>query len=221
MNEKPHSDTVSTSVNDEATSERMRNLRFEYEMAQQMLCHYDRLNWTIGSILIAGVIAMTGLVVNNDIIAMMSNHRWASMAVVIFIPLISFYLLTIWTIWFYNHKEFYDARNEVFHRIEPQLKMYHYLQVVERLPSTKNIPYRAEYCERSRRKAGYVDGATPPFEQQTVCSQQSFFPIYSWRSQHKRIAGHALTLWLSRGIPVLQFAMLFIIWIISNWNWLV
>lgn len=45
--------------------------KFEYKMAQDMLKHYDTLNWQIGSILIAGVLLLTGLAINKEVIELM------------------------------------------------------------------------------------------------------------------------------------------------------
>lgn len=45
--------------------------KLEYTAAQDMLKHYDTLNWQIGSVLIAGVVVLTGLIVDTDTIHLM------------------------------------------------------------------------------------------------------------------------------------------------------
>ncbi|MBI4802072.1 MAG: hypothetical protein HY796_06075 [Elusimicrobia bacterium] len=35
--------------------------KLEYTAAQEMLCHYDSLNWQIGAALIAATVILTGL----------------------------------------------------------------------------------------------------------------------------------------------------------------
>lgn len=42
--------------------------KLEYIAAQEMLRHYDSLNWQIGAILIASTVLLTGMVLNKEVI---------------------------------------------------------------------------------------------------------------------------------------------------------
>lgn len=105
--------------------------KFEYRMAQQMLRHYDTLNWLIGTILIAAVLMLTGLVTDGNLIGLAKQNGNIRCAVSAGIPALSLFVLGTWLLWFRRHRALYNFRNEVIHRLELQLGMYHYLRVAE------------------------------------------------------------------------------------------
>lgn len=108
------------------SGEQIRVKLAEYEAAQDMLKHYDTLNWQIGSILIGANAVLLGLVVG-----LLGKVGWLGMLVAAGVAAFSFVLLESWWRWFYRHKVLYDFRNETLQRIEVQLGMYHFLRVVE------------------------------------------------------------------------------------------
>jgi hypothetical protein len=105
--------------------------KLEYSAAQDMLKHYDTLNWQIGSILIAGVVVLTGLVVNKDTAELMRCSREVARVLTSGIPGMSLMIMGAWCLWFHRHRDLYNFRNETLHRIEAQLGMYHFLRVAE------------------------------------------------------------------------------------------
>ena len=84
----------------EVDGESAENMRFEYQMAQEMLCHYDNLNWHIGSILIAGVLALSGLYINKDLFDLMVANPWAGGFAGFAVPSLSLFVLVLWWFWF-------------------------------------------------------------------------------------------------------------------------
>lgn len=98
----------------------------EYQAAQDMLKHYDALNWQIGSILIGANAVLLGLVVG-----LLGRVGWLGLLVAAGVAAFSFVLLESWWRWFERHRAFYNFRNETLQRIEVQLGMFHFLRVVE------------------------------------------------------------------------------------------
>ena len=103
----------------------------EYSAAQEMLRHYDTLNWQIGAILVAATTILTGLALQSEVIKLLKSNNHFSVAVVLGLPFFSFIILQTWRRWFQRHRQLYNLRNETMHRIELELGMYHHLRVVE------------------------------------------------------------------------------------------
>jgi hypothetical protein len=184
-------------------NEEESNLRFEYEMAQGMLTHYDNLNWQIGSILIAGVLVFTGLVINKDLFDVMGQHRALGVVLAVGIPLLSYTVLGIWRLWFQRHMHLYNLRNETLQRIELKLGMYHFLRVVEGDLDAKK--YEGEDRPKllaARSRAWQMKEGT------------QFEPFELYRiNRLGGISGNKLAMILTLIIPSIQFLLLFGIWI--------
>lgn len=113
------------------SSDKLEDLwKFEYERAQEMLQHYDNLTWHIGSIFIAGILVLTGLGLGKDGFEILAKG-WRSLLVVFGIPGISFLVLVLWALWFKRMRSHYRFRDEVLHRLEEKLKIYHFLRIAE------------------------------------------------------------------------------------------
>ena len=121
------------------TPEEINIKTVEYQMAQEMLRHYDSLNWQIGSILIAAVLVLTGFTLNKDIIVLAQTSTNIRFTITIGIPTFSLFILGIWLLWFRRHRNMYNFRNEVMQRIEFQLGMYHHLLNVEKYNGTNEV----------------------------------------------------------------------------------
>jgi len=80
--------------------DKMANLRFEYQMAQDMLRHYDNLNWLIGTILIGGILAMTGLLIGSGIGNIIVNNKYIGGVICLPVSLFSFIIMRMWLKWF-------------------------------------------------------------------------------------------------------------------------
>lgn len=165
--------------------------KLEYQAAQDMLKHYDTLNWQIGSILIAGVIVLTGLVVNKDTVAMMQESRGTAFILTFAIPILSWLVLISWWTWFRRHRDLYNLRNEVLHRIEMDLNMYHFLRAVEANSRDFDKP-TLERLADARKAAGHD-------------SFEPFFKI----PKLGRLSGFHLAALLAFGLPAIQFVLLF------------
>jgi len=126
----------------------------EYERAQDMLKHYDLLNWQIGSILIGANAVLAGLVIN-----LMPKVGWWGLLVAPAIALFSFVLLEAWMRWFDRHRTLYNFRNETLHRIEVQLGMYHFLPVAQASLTRPLDPEVAAQLSEARERAYRVGEA--------------------------------------------------------------
>lgn len=135
--------------------------KLEYMAAQEMLRHYDSLNWQIGSILIAATIVLTGLVLSKDGIDLIQAKGQGSWGTVFGIPLFSLLILASWLLWFRRHRDLYNFRNETLHRLELDLGLYHYLRVVE-AGNEQNAEVMAVLA-KARSKAGYGENGFKPF----------------------------------------------------------
>ncbi|MDX6444984.1 MAG: hypothetical protein QOH71_2058 [Blastocatellia bacterium] len=180
--------------------------KFEYEMAQDMLKHYDTLNWQIGSVLIAGVLIFTGLVINKDIIELMRSHSNVGKAIGFGVPALSLLILAIWLMWFRRHRDLYNCRNEVLHRIESREHMYHYLLVVEqdkKNDKDKNDKDKEEEKKKLDRLKEYKSAAGYA----TKPEQEGFQPLYPLKPL-RRPSGYALAWALTIGIPSVQLMIM-------------
>jgi len=90
----------------------------EYQAAQEMACHYDKMNWTIGTILIAATFAMVGLVGDKF-------HMYPSLAG------LSFVSLGIWRLYYERHKKIQDVKWERLQEIEKILGLRQHIAVRE------------------------------------------------------------------------------------------
>jgi hypothetical protein len=170
--------------------------KLEYQMAQEMLRHYDTLNWQIGGILIAAVIILTGLAVNEEIIGVARESRGLHIAIIVGIPLFSLFVLGVWLLWFKRHRELYNFRNEVLYRLEEQLGMYHFLRVVEANPPRASGGGQEPSVNAALQKAKTASGH----------DSMSFARYY--QNQLARPSGYMLAKILVFGIPIAQFAFL-------------
>lgn len=156
---------------------------FEYRMAQEMVRHYDSLNWYIGSILIGSLIVITGIAINSMGVASIGDSHHFS---ILSIPFLSLFVLGVWLLWFRRHRNLYNYRNEVLHRIEFELGMYHHLLVVE-----SDLKSEAARLGDAKKNAGYGEGA--------------FEPLYTLRPVGP--SGYSLAKVLTFGIPAFQLVV--------------
>ena len=175
----------------ESEEPKIETQRFEYQMAQEMLRHYDTLNWQIGSILIAAVIIMTGFVLNADIFKIVNESRTVCYAIIIGFPAFSLFILVVWMLWFRRHRDLYNFRNEVLYRLETQLGMYHFLRVVEAVGSNNK-----EFNEDSDKAKDLAKH-----------DSEKYAPIV--QNELSGPSGYKLAWVLAIGIPVMQFVLLF------------
>ena len=171
--------------------------KLEYQMAQEMLRHYDILNWHIGSILIAAVIILTGLVVRKEIIDLARESRQIGVVIMLGTPLFSFFVLRVWLLWFRRHRDLYNFRNEVLYRLEAQLGMYHFLRVVEaNLPSVSDdasVSFENAW-RNAKKKAEHTANQMPI--------------LAPYQNKLAGPSGYALGKALAVGIPAAQFLLL-------------
>ena len=94
------------------------SLRLEYDKTQEMAIHYDTMNWTIGSILLAGIFGMAGLI--GDKI-----QAYPQVAV------LSFIILLVWRVFYKRHKEIQRVKFTRLQEIEKELHLRQHLLVNE------------------------------------------------------------------------------------------
>jgi hypothetical protein len=161
----------------------MDNLSFEkkkleYTAAQEMLSHYDSLNWQIGSILIAATIVLTGLVLRQEVICIVKMPGLLSWLIAVGIPLFSFFVLGIWFLWFKRHRDLYNFRNETLHRLELELGLYHHLRAVEADLSLKPCSSdKNKILDKAKTFAGYGKEGFSPFYSLSALSGPSGFKL--------------------------------------------
>jgi hypothetical protein len=176
--------------------------KFEYEMAQDMLKHYDTLNWQIGSILIAGVLLLTGLAINKEVIELMRRSLSVGIPIAFGIPILSFVILRTWLAWFSRHRQLYNFRNEVIQSIEVQLGMFHYLKVAQaKIRGEEKSGHREEkldHLEMARSRARY-DPEDP---------KENWWPLFPGNERLSGHSGDKLARRLAYGIPITQLVML-------------
>ena len=165
--------------------------KLEYNAAQEMLRHYDSLNWQIGSILIAATILLTGLVLRKEVIDLMQGNDLLSWLVVLGIPGFSLFILVIWLLWFRRHRELYNFRNETLHRLEVSLGLFHHLRVIEANFSSTPNSEEMKKLNTAKSNAGY--------------GENSFVPFYPL--QLSGPSGFTLANVLAFGIPSFQLAL--------------
>ncbi|MBK8151343.1 MAG: hypothetical protein IPK58_24890 [Acidobacteria bacterium] len=67
--------------------------KLEYTSAQEMLKHYDSLNWQIGAVLIAATIVLTGMVLQKETVEIIKLPSGASLILVFGVPSFSLFIL--------------------------------------------------------------------------------------------------------------------------------
>jgi len=164
----------------------------EYEAAQEMLRHYDALNWQIGAIFVSANAILLGLVANRSFLELFEDHLALGVLAAALLSSFSGSLLVAWWLWFRRHRDLYNFRNETIHRIEQQLGMYHFLRVVE---AEKGF---GEQLAEARLRSGH--DAFRPF----------YRPSLHWPS------GYKLARALAFVIPTLEFAVLVVLMITVN-----
>ncbi len=86
----------------------------QYKATQQMLMHYDNLNWNIGSILVGSNLVAIGFVVQQN-----SNPF-----LLIGAALAGMCSLWSWELWYFRHVAIYNVKNDVLYIIEAKLNMF-------------------------------------------------------------------------------------------------
>ncbi len=162
--------------------------KLEYNAAQEMLRHYDSLNWQIGAILIAATIVLTGLVLRKEVIDLIQSKGLLSWLVTFGIPAFSLFILTVWQLWFRRHRDLYNFRNETLHRLEIELGLYHYLRIIEVKFSHTQDSEKAKALAAAKTNAGHAT--------------EKFVPFYDL--QLSPPSGYMLAKVLAYGIPVFQ-----------------
>ena len=109
------------------------NLRLEYEKTQDMAIHYDTLNWTIGSILIAGVFIMVGII--GDKIQLYP-----------YIAAFSFIALLVWRLYYKRHKEIQRIKFTRLQDIEKELRLQQHLKVDCEDKKGKIFGIKGDHC---------------------------------------------------------------------------
>jgi hypothetical protein len=168
--------------------------KLEYQMAQEMLRHYDALNWQIGSILIAAVVILSGFAINKDVIELAKRGPGVRWMLILSLPSLSLFVLGVWLLWFRRHRFLYNLRNEVLHRLESQLGMYHHLRVAESVPPKKNGGWHNRFTN-AKNEAGHDD--------------DHFRPFYPLKPQGP--SGYSLAKILVFGLPAAQLLLLLLI----------
>jgi len=95
-------------------------LLFEYHRTQEMLIHYDKLNWSIGSILVGSNIMALGFI---------SGTSNPNPSILFVAALGGSFLSFAWIMWFYRHASIYDVKNDRLYMIEHQLGMFQHRMV--------------------------------------------------------------------------------------------
>ncbi|MDD4874318.1 MAG: hypothetical protein PHE15_05020 [Dehalococcoidales bacterium] len=95
---------------------KIENLRLEYQLTQDMAIHYDTMNWTIGTILIAGVFGTIGLIGEK-------------LSVYPTIAVLSFLILIIWRFYYKRHKDIQHIKFTRLHEIEKELNLQQHLRI--------------------------------------------------------------------------------------------
>jgi len=91
-------------------------LRFLYDKAQEMLIHYDRLNWEIGSIL-----------VGSNLVAMsFSLQQGLNPVLVLGLAVAGIMSQFMWLFWFFRHMALYNLRSDVLYKVEEELRIHHH-----------------------------------------------------------------------------------------------
>lgn len=180
----------------------------EYQSAEAMLCHYDNLNWKIGSIFIAGVVLLTGVVLNKDFIEAAEASKYLPHFTLFIIPAFSLFILYCWYMWFERHRGLYNFRNEVLHRLEIQLGMYNHLLNIDKLGSLKGV--------KNSNKKKMLEQALREAKENAGHHEDEFRPFFSKDNDENegkeeesfnanQVAGRNVAKYLTFGIPFFQF----------------
>lgn len=165
-------------------------MELEYKSAQEMLRHYDLLNWQIGSILIAATVVMTGLALNKEFLTLLRQPDGGYLPLAFVVPGISLFVLDCWYRWFTRHRVLYNLRNETLHRVEQEVGMYHFLRVAEHAGGLEGKDEQLKAAAR----------AVVPFE-----------ALYFVEPLPKP-SGFVLARRLAYGIPTLQLLIFLALW---------
>jgi hypothetical protein len=168
----------------------------EYERAQEMLRHYDALNWQIGAVFISANAIVLALLANRDLLELFDGQLALGILAAALLSAFSGSLLVAWWLWFRRHRDLYNFRNETLHRIEQDLGMYHFLRVVE-----AELPGRTDLSEAERR--GLVEQLQRSRERAGHDRFEPFYkPSLHWPS------GYKLARTLAFVVPALEFVTL-------------
>lgn len=115
------------------TDAEQANLRLEYEKTQDMAVHYDILNWTISSILIAGVFISIGILGER-------TELYPFMAVFSLIPLL------VWRLFYRRHKGIQKIKFQRLHAIEKKLNLEQHLRVHSEDKAGKIFGVKGDHC---------------------------------------------------------------------------
>lgn len=102
-------------LTEEADKDVMLN---EYHRTQEMLVHYDNLNWQIGSILVGSNIVALGFLSGSG-----AERTLFAAAVG------GSFSLFAWILWFIRHASIYNVKNDRLYMIEMKLNMYQHRMV--------------------------------------------------------------------------------------------
>lgn len=98
-----------------------KQLRFLYDKAQNMLTHYDNLNWQIGSIL-----------VGSNLVAMSFSLQLGRDSILVLALAVSGMLSQLlWLLFFLRHMALYNLRSDVLFKIEEVWKINHHRLTTE------------------------------------------------------------------------------------------
>ncbi|MFZ6781154.1 hypothetical protein ACO0LD_30335 [Undibacterium sp. Ji83W] len=165
--------------------------KLEYSAAQEMLRHYDSLSWQIGSILIAAVFLLTGLVLRKEAIDLIQSKEFYSFAIVVGLPVFSLFVLLCWLLWYLRCRHLYNLRSETLHRLEIELGFYHHLLAVEGHSKVGDSKDSNGRLETAKKNAGYAE--------------DHFYPLI--KVDLSPISGLAIVKIFVWGIPFLQLLL--------------
>ena len=157
------------------------------------------------SVLVAGVLILTGLVLNKDIIELIRTDLRIGWIIASGLALISFVILGIWRLWLRNTTLRENACFEVMDRIEFQMGMYSILLIAEAYFSNKKGD--TEQLDRllKAKKLVYETG------------EESFKQIHDYGKAPRIRMRHLATL-LVILIPLIQLAILIATMYLKNKN---
>lgn len=132
---------------DQKTNLRLENLRLEYEKTQDMVVHFDTINWTIGSILIAGIFLMIGTAGDK-------------IQIYPFLALFSFIGLVVWRLYYHRHKGILKVKFDRLHYIEEKLGLEQHRQVdaLDHPKADAEVPKRRVLLFLKMRELGGIKG---------------------------------------------------------------
>jgi hypothetical protein len=169
--------------------------KLEYTAAQEMIRHYDTINWQIVAIFVAATLVLTGFLVQESSVNSIRTASSSSYAVVFGIPLFSYFILGGWLLWFKRHRDLYNYRNETLHRLEIELGFYHHLRVIEAAFADNKIVNKQalEILYKAKKTAHHSDNMFTPFFHLDPLIGPS---------------GYTLAKYIAFGLPILQLGLL-------------